>query len=99
MTTDPNVALVKALEHFLQEAKEAVDEEVNRDGPLPLTLRLLAERLVELPACREADTAAQRAAAANRYLVTSFPRRRRSGEATARPTPPGGRRRGHSKRR
>jgi hypothetical protein len=76
MTTDPNAALVEALERFLSEAKNAVDEELNRDGPLPLTPRLLAQRLVELPACRDARIAAHQAATANRYLVTSLPRRR-----------------------
>ena len=78
--TEPNAALVGALEHFLQQAKEAVDEEVNRDGPLPLTPMLLAERLKKLPACREADAAAHRAAIDNEYAVTSLPRRRRSSE-------------------
>ena len=83
MAADPNAALVEALERFLQEAKEAVDEEANRDGPLPLTPLMLAERLAELPACHEANAAVHHAATANNYLVTSFPRRRRSREATA----------------
>lgn len=83
MTTEPDATLVEALEHFLQQAKEAVDEETNRDGPLPLTPRLLAERLAELPACREAGAAAHHAATANRYLLTSLPQRRRSGGAIA----------------
>ena len=83
MAADPNAALVEALEHFLQEAKEAVDEEANRDGPLPLTPLMLAERLAELPACHEANAAVHHAGTANNYLVTSFPRRRRSREATA----------------
>jgi hypothetical protein len=83
MTTDPNAALVETLERFLQQAKEAVDEDLNRDGPLPLTPRLLAKRLTELPACCEADAAAHRAAIDNEYSVTSLPRRRRSAETTA----------------
>jgi hypothetical protein len=39
-------------------AKEAAQEERNRDRPLPLTARLLAERLAELPTCLEADSTA-----------------------------------------
>jgi len=83
MTIDPKAALVETLQRFLQQAKEAVDEDLNRNGPLPLTPRLLAERLTELPACCEADAAAHRAATDNEYSVTSLPRRRRSAETTA----------------
>jgi hypothetical protein len=49
----------------------------------PLTPRLLAKRLTELPACCKADAAAHRAAIDNEYSVTSLPRRRRSAETTA----------------
>lgn len=73
MTTDPNATLVEALERFLQQAKRIVDEELNRDGLLPLTPRRLAERLAELPTCREADSTAHQAAVANGYEVS--PRR------------------------
>jgi len=73
MTTGPNATLVEALERFLQQAKRTVDEELNRDGPLPLTPRLLAERLAELPTCREAGSTAHQAAVANGYEVS--PRR------------------------
>lgn len=83
MTADPNAALVEALEHFLQEAKRAVDEELHRDTPLPLTPQMLAESLVGLPSAREAAAAIHRAAAANEYLVTSLPRRQSSDEPAA----------------
>jgi hypothetical protein len=71
MATDPNTALVETLERFLRQSKEALEEELNRDVPLPLTPRLLAERLAELPACREADSIAHETAATNRYAVSS----------------------------
>lgn len=79
MTTDPNAALVEALEHFLREAKETVDEERHRDALLWPTPQMLAERLAELPAGREAASAAHHAAATNGYSVSAWPRRR-SGE-------------------
>jgi Apea-like HEPN len=89
MTTDPDAALVSALEHFLQDAKAAVDEQLRRDEPLPPTSRMLAASLAELPAGREADAAAHRAAVANHYEVTSAPRRRRrSDNATGTPAHP-----------
>jgi hypothetical protein len=74
--TDPNAALVEAVERFLPQAKVAVDEELNRDGPLPLTPEMLADSVAGLSAAREARAAAHQAATANNYLVTSFPRRR-----------------------
>jgi hypothetical protein len=74
--TDPNAALVEAVERFLPQAKVAVDEELNLDGPLPLTPEMLAESLAGLQAAREARAAAHQAATANNYLVTSLPRRR-----------------------
>jgi hypothetical protein len=74
--TDPNAALVEAVERFLSQAKLAVDEELNRDGPLPLTPQMLAESVAGLPAAREARAAADQAATSNSYLVTSLPRRR-----------------------
>ena len=52
--TDPNAALVEALEHFLPLAKVAVDGELSRGGPLPLTPEMLAESVARLPAAREA---------------------------------------------
>ena len=75
MTADPNTALVEAIELFLQEAKEAVDQELHRDTPLPLTPQMLAESLAGLPAAHEARVAVHRAATVNKYLVTSLPRR------------------------
>jgi hypothetical protein len=72
MTSDPSSALVEALEHFLKEAKEAVDQELHRDTPLPLTPHTLAESLAELPSAEEARVAAHRAATANMYLVASI---------------------------
>jgi hypothetical protein len=71
MTTDPNEALVEALITFLQQAKGAVDEELDRDGPLPLTPRLLAEHLAELPTCRASDSIALEAAITNGYAVSA----------------------------
>jgi hypothetical protein len=83
MTADPNTALVDAIELFLQEAKEAVDQELHRDTPLPLTPQMLAESLAGLPAAHEARVAVHRAATVNKYLVTSLPRRQSSGETAA----------------
>lgn len=74
--TDPNATLVEAVERFLPQAKVAIDEELNRDGPLPLTPEMLAESVARLPAARDAQAAAHQAATANKYLVTSLPRRR-----------------------
>lgn len=73
------MALVEALERFLQQAREAVDEQLRRDDPLPPTPDMLAASLAELPVGREAGIAAGHAARASNYEVTSFPRRRRSG--------------------
>ena len=56
---------------FLQKGKEAVEAMLNREGPLPLTPRMLAELLAGLPACREADSIAHKAAAANGYAVSA----------------------------
>jgi hypothetical protein len=65
--TDPNAALIEALEHFLSQAKVAVDGELNQDGPLPLTPEMLAESVAGLPAAREARAATHQAATANNY--------------------------------
>jgi hypothetical protein len=81
MTTDLNTALVEALERFLRQAKEAVDEERDRDTPLPPTPHMLAEHLVDLPTGHEVTAAASQAAAANGYSVTAWPRRRSSEQA------------------
>jgi len=73
MTADPNTALVEALELFLQEAKEAVDQELHRDTPLPLTPQMLAESLAGLAAAHEARAAVHRAATVNKYPGVAAP--------------------------
>ncbi len=80
MTTDSRARLVEALERFLRDARQVVEEELNRDGSQQPSAEALARSLAELPACLDAGTTARHAAAVSRYIVTDFPIRRRSGE-------------------
>lgn len=69
MTADPGTELVDALERFFREARQVVDEELNRSGSQQPVPQALAQSLAQLPTCLEADAAARQAAAANGYLV------------------------------
>jgi hypothetical protein len=91
MTTDSRAGLVGALERFLRDARKVVDEELNRDGSQQPSAHALARSLAELPACLDAGTTARHAAAVNRYIVTDFPARRRSGEPARKVEPAVGR--------
>lgn len=75
MSSDPNVDLVEALERFLPEARRVVDEEMRRNGGQQPSSAALAQSLVALPICHEANDAGRRAALANQYVV-SRPRKR-----------------------
>jgi hypothetical protein len=91
MTTDSRARLVEALERFLRDARQVVDEELNRDGSQQPSAQALARSLVELPACLDAGTTARHAAVVNRYVVTDFPIRRRSGKPARKVEPTPGR--------
>lgn len=78
MATDPGPALVEALERFLREAREVVDQEPQGHA---LTPQLLATSMAVLPTAHEARVTANRAATVNNYLVPRFPRRQQPGHA------------------
>lgn len=78
MTTDPNAELVDSLERFLRDARQTVNEELNRAKKYSPAAHSLAQSLADLPACCDAGDSAHRAALANQYVVSGVHRRRRS---------------------
>jgi hypothetical protein len=69
MTTDPQAGLIEALQHFLRDARRAVEKDLRRSGPQRPSVQAFARSLTALPACTKADAAARTAATATGYLL------------------------------